>query len=825
MKKAYYILFFFFSFVSAYLKAQENATVSGVIKDNEKNTSIELVNISVNGKEGTSTNKNGYFNVSVPANKKITLEFSFIGYETEYIELYLSSNEKKEINIKLKSTSYEKAVVNIEDSRSRTSTNSRLTPKEYNSIPTPQPDISSIIKSQGKGIASSNELSTAYSVRGGNYDENLVYVNDIEVYRPFLIKSGQQEGLSFTNPDLVSNILFSSGGFDSKYGDKMSSVLDIKYKEPRAFAGSLALSLLGGSFHLEGCSKTHRMTYLLGVRNKTNKYILNGLDTKGDYHPSFTDIQSYITYDITEKVEVNVLLNASQNKYSFIPSDRTTSFGHINEAMQLMVYFEGQEVDIFNTYTGAVSFVFKPTLKYQYKIIGSVFKTYESETYDILGQYKLGELENNLGSDNLGDVKYNKGVGSFLDHARNNLEATVYNISYIGKYEYGVKGNILSWGVKYQNENINDKISEWNLIDSAGYSLPHSKDSIGSINPNKIVSVDDVLKSNIAINSNRYSAYIQNCWEFGSDSNKYFFTIGIRSTYWDFNNENIISPRATIAYKPLWKKDWIFRFSTGYYYQQPFYRELRDLEGNINKNIKSQKSIHLVLGGDNNLKIWNRPFKFETDVYYKYLDDLIPYEIDNVQIKYYAENSAQGYATGIDFKLNGEFVNGVESWVNLSIMQSREDIKNDFYINENGERIEPGYIPRPTDQRLNFSLLFQDYLPKSPSYKMHISLHFGTGLPFGPPDHVKYKDTLRIPPYRRVDIGFSKVLIDENKTYSNKNIFKFFKSAWISLEVFNLLQINNTISYLWIRDVNSRMYAIPNYLTSRQLNLKLSAKF
>ena len=790
---------------------------------------------------GTISDKRGNYEIEVPANKDITLVFSFIGYERNAIQINLDAGEEQTLNSIMKETAEMLPDIIIQDERIRNTNLQRINPKEVAVIPTVTGSVESLIKTL-PGVASNNELSSQYSVRGGNFDENLVYVDDIEIYRPFLIRSGQQEGMSFLNSDLTSSILFSAGGFDARYGDKMSSVLDIKYKRPMDFAGSVSLSLLGATAHLEGATKDQKFSYLLGVRQKSNQYVLNALETQGEYKPSFFDIQTLLRYNISDKIELSVLGNYANNKYKVIPQTRETSFGTIQEAKKLTIYFDGQEVDHYKTYQGAFKLAYKPAKKVQLKLIGAAFNSNESETYDVQGQYWIGQLETGLGEGDFGEVVATQGVGTFLEHARNYLNATVWSIEHKGSYENAK--NYLTWGVKLQHEEIDDEISEWEMIDSAGYSLPRPADSIGfptSISP---FMMDYAVKSDISINSNRYSAFLQNTWNLGDDKRDFAVTAGVRANYWDFNEQLLLSPRATVSYHPNWKKDILFRFSAGYYYQPPFYRELRDFDGNLVYGQKAQKSVHFVLGSDWNLQIWGRPFKFITEVYYKMLDDLIPYEVDNVRIRYYADQRAKGYATGIDMKINGEFVKGIESWASLSFMKTEEDIYGDFYYNyfdaegekigsgpmENpqaaqNERVEPGFIPRPTDQRFRFSMFFQDYLPMNPTYKMHLAFYYGSSLPFGPPKSQRYQQTLRMPSYRRVDIGFSKQLIGDHTSFNAKNPLHHLQSLWISLEIFNLLQVNNTISYIWVTDVSGRQYAVPNYLTPRQLNVKLVAKF
>jgi len=825
--------------------AQSTAVVHGKIANHE-NAALELVNIAVSGERGgTSTDKNGYYEIEVPAEREITIMFSFVGYNMKQINLNLKANERKQLNLKLTSSTTQLPQFEVVSEFYRETNLIRINPKIANAIPTPAGNVESIIKTL-PGVSSSNELSYQYSVRGGNYDENLIYVNDIEIYRPLLIRSGQQEGLSFINSDMVSSILFSAGGFDAHYGDKMSSVLDIQYKKPQGFAGSVSGSLLGATAHLEGISKNKKITYITGIRQKSNQYVLKSLESKGDYKPSFTDFQAYISYDVSDKWELGILGNIARNTYRFIPQTRETKFGTINEALKLKVYFDGQEVDKFDNYFGAFSAEYKPSKETRIKNIFSAFKSIESETFDIQGQYWLYQLENDFGKDDFGNEAFERGVGTYLIHSRNNLEANVLSVEHKGSHLYN--NNVFQWGAKYQHENITDNLKEWTLIDSAGYSLPRPVDSVGYTQPSLQIKenfeLQDVINTHIVLPSNRLSGFVQNTWNFNIDSTKLSLTAGVRSNYWDFNNQWLVSPRATFSVTPNWEKDMLFRFSVGMYHQPPFYREIRDFSGNINANVKAQESIHFVLSSDWNFKAWNRPFKYVTEVYYKKLNNLIPYEVDNVRIRYYSDQLANGYAMGIDMKVNGEFVKGIESWASLSVMHTQEDIVGDYYykyfnkdnveiiqgftldnIAVDSTRIEPGYIPRPTDQRVNFSLFFQDYLPKNPTYKMHLNLLFGSGLPFGPPKTEKYRHTLRMPMYRRVDIGFSKLLKSEEKIISNKNIFRHFKTVWITAEVFNLLQINNTISYLWIKDVNNRQYAIPNYLTPRMLNVKLLIEF
>ncbi len=796
-------------------------SLKGIITDKDNNP-IEAVNVAIVGKQqGVSTNEFGKYQLDVKPNRSFIVSFTFIGYEPIKIRIpMLKMGQEYILNQKMELQSYIKDEIIVKDKQNRKKTLVRIKPKYASIFPSSSGGIEVLLKTL-PGVSSANELSAQYSVRGGNFDENLVYINNIEIYRPFLVRSGQQEGLSFINSDLVGSILFSSGGFDAQYGDKMSSVLDIKYKTPKRFGASANLSLLGGTAHFEGTTKNNRLSFLTGIRRKTTQYILGSLDTEADYKPIFTDIQTFLNYNINSDWSINILGNISNNTYKMVPKNRDTEFGTLNEALKLRIYFDGQEVDEYKTYFGAVNTSFHPNDRLKLELIASAFRTFERENFDIIGQYWLFQLDNNLGSENFGDIKFDRGVGTYINHARNSLNATVMNLQHNGTIRK--EDTRINWGFRIQKENIEDKISEWALIDSAGFTLPHTPDSVGyiidSIQPPTIVSVDEVLKTTINLESYRNSVFLQ----YSKDIGNFSLTSGFRGNYWTFNKELILSPRVSIAYLPKWEKDIVFRGATGIYYQPAFYKELRDFDGNIHRDIKAQKSIHYIIGADYLFYGWERPFKLISELYYKQLENLIPYKVDNVRIRYLPNKISNGYATGIDMKINGEFVPGIESWVSISVMKTEEDIVGDYYYDFDGNKIEPGFIPRPTDQRVSFSLFFQDYIPRNPSYKMHLNLVYGAGLPFGPPKSEKYQDIFRIPPYKRVDIGFSKEIKKEGQL--KIGFLKHFNSIWLSLEVFNLLQINNTISYLWISDISGIEYAVPNYLTSRQINGKLIFSF
>jgi CarboxypepD_reg-like domain/TonB-dependent Receptor Plug Domain len=833
--KYFQTLFFSIIFFTSVLAvAQNTATVYGKITDTEKEP-LEDIGVSILGSPQAPvyTDSKGKFAYTIPANEEVTIVFYSLSHKQQQQKVKLAPNEKLEVNPSLVFNNLIKEVV-VSDGN-RYSQVTRIDPVNITHIPTASQDFNSILFTL-PGVSSRNELSSTYSVRGGNFDENLVYVNGIEIYRPFLIRSGQQEGLSFINPDLVSSVLFSAGGFEAKYGDKMSSVLDVQYRRPRKFASTVSGSLLGSSLHLEGSTKNYRLTWLVGSRYKTNQYLLKTLDTKGTYKPFFGDVQAYVTYDLSTKWELDFLGNYSTNKYQNVPVNRETDFGTLNQALRLKIYFDGQEIDRFATQTGALSAIYRDhNQKWNLKFIGSAFKSKESEAFDIQGQYYISELETDYGKPQFGDSVSSIGVGTFLNHARTNLDAHVYSGEHKGTYTVGNKQ--LLWGTKYNREIISDKLSEWKYVDSAGYSLPNT-------DPQQIM-LQNVVKQKINIGSNRVSGYLEGIWKKETkDSSTFSLTGGVRANYWDLNKQALIGPRGSIGYKPNWTRDFLFKFSSGYYYQPPFYRELRDPSGKINTNLKAQTSIHYVLTSDYNFKSWKRPFKFIAEAYYKKLNNIIPYQVDNVRIRYSGRNDAEGYATGLDLKVNGEFVKGLESWASMSFMETRENIKDDFYYeyyNSTGEKIikgytkdnvpvdsvryEPGYIPRPTDQRVNFGLFFQDKMPKFPDLKMHLNLLFGSGVPFGPPNSQRYMQTLRMPPYRRVDIGFSYQALREDRIVQENSFGRFFKSIWMSLEVFNLLGTNNTVSYIWVEDITKRQYAVPNYLTRRQLNFRFIIKF
>ncbi len=834
-------LFLIFLFVPVSLMAQQ-ATVKGTITD-ESGKPVELANIAIKGEPGgTTTDRKGMFSLTVPANKPVTIAITYVGFAQKEIEVNLKKGETKKIVINLKSSTTTLPGLEIKDEKLRTEGLVRLNPKNTRIAPSVNESVESIIQTL-PGVSTTSEMSSQYSVRGGNFDENLVYVNDIEVYRPFLVNSGQQEGLSFINPAMVSSILFSAGGFGAQYGDKMSSVLDVKYKKPVEFGGTFSASLLGAELSVKDNIKD-KFTFLIGARYKTNSYLVNSLDTKGNYKPNFFDVQSLFEYKFNQKWSLSFLGYYSGNQYNLIPTDRVTDYGTFKQAMRFKVYFDGQEVDSYNVAEGGLTLSFHPNNTVHLKLIASAFNTQEKETYDVQGQYWIGLLDNNPGSEDFDEVTQSLGVGTYLEHARNRFDATVMTLEHKGTKIFDSQS--LHWGLRYQHQIVDDRLREWQMIDSAGYSLPNPPASPGDPAPARPpVELDYFMKGHHQLSINRFSAYLSDDWKFRLNNNDMItLSAGVRGYYGDINSEFTLSPRVNFSYKPYKNQNIVLRFATGIYYQPAFYREMRDMDGSLNTQVKSQRSIQFILGSDYQFRVWDRPFIFTSEVYYKKLDNLIPYMVDNVRIRYYANQIAKGYATGIDFRINGEFVKGVDSWASLSIMKTAEDVQDDFYYDyydKDGEligsgvdlgyndadsvRVEPGYIPRPTDRRVTFSIFFQDYIPKYPTWKVHLKLIYGTGMPFGAPGTQRYQQTLRMPDYRRVDLGFSKQIMGENTRYTLRHPNSFVKSFWVSLDIFNLFGVYNTVSYMWVKDIYNRQNAIPNYLTPRLFNLKVSMEF
>lgn len=797
---------------------QTDSEIKGRVSDTY-GAAIPFANVSIEGtSKGVACNAHGIYSLRIEAKDSVVLRFSAMGYESSLETLFIRGRSVVEHNVELAGATSALEEVRITTSNRRFGNIERIDHRDMEFMPDASGHFESIIKSL-PGVSSGHELSSQYSVRGGNFDENLVYVNDVEIYRPFLIRSGQQEGLSFINSDMVDGVEFSAGGFNTEYGDKMSSVLSIKYRQPTENRARAEGSLLGASALIEGVSKNRKFSHLSGVRYKTSKYMLATLDESGNYSPLFVDVQTNLGYRFSPKFKLSFLGNLSSNSYKFAPDERETRFGAFTNALQLKVFYEGQEVNQFQTLQGAATAEYRPTEKSVLKFIGSVYSATEAETFDLLGQYLLNELDNSLGSTTYGDSLLNVGIGGFLNHARNFLYANFYRVEHLGSH--ATKSNTLKWGVRYQYESIDDLINEWDLIDSSGYAVPYNGETLH---------LSYALNASNLIESHRINGYIQNSNKVNTSIGEFTTTAGVRFAYWSFNNQVNVSPRANLMYKPHWEHDIAFHISGGYYHQPPQYKELRMRNGEINTEIKAQESIHAVLGMEYLFQAWDRPFRFQTEVYYKYMDNLIPYTIDNVRIQYSGLNLAKGYAQGIDFKINGEFVEGAESWASLSLMKTYEDIKGDSFVVD-GETIYPGYYPRPTDQRFSVGLFFQDFIPGNKTYKVHLAGFYGSGLPFNSPYSERYDIYARMPAYKRVDIGFTKILKDDRvKGVPFVSKQTWIKSLWIGAEIFNLFDFKNTISYLWVQTVSNQSqvsgnYAVPNYLTSRRFNVKITAKF
>ena len=817
----YIILFFLFSnFVLG-----QTATVAGVIVD-KNNNPIENVNVSYQS-TSTTSDANGAYLLTVPANKKITIIFTHVSHGKGSSTLDLKPDEKFELYFSMVSNEEQLPEVVILNDRKRVQGVVMLTPEVIRRNPSANAGVESVLKTLGS-VAASEELSSQYSVRGGNYDENLVYVNEIEVYRPFLVRSGQQEGLSFTNTDMVQNVDFSAGGFQAKYGDKMSSVLDITYRKPTKFAAALEASFLGGSLTVDLASKNKKWSAITGVRYRDNSLLVNSKETESNFRPTFVDVQTSVNFNPTKKWQFSFLGNVSQNVYNYQPLTRQTNFGTISEPIALQVFYEGQENDKYKTLFGAIKSTYVASENASYKLIASAYHTQEQEHFDIDASYFLGEVDTNIGSDTFGDVSYSRAIGSQLNHARNDLDALIFNAEVKGS-NFSKKKFQLEWGAKYTHEDIRDRIVEWEVIDSAGFSLNNPildfpvNDQPYNPYTGPLVPFQNVRALNF-VTIDRLSGYLQVNTKMDIGSSVLFVNAGVRAHNWTVSGDKItnaksqtvFSPRLQLALKPDWESDVLFRFSTGFYYQPPFYRELRGQDGSVNPNVKAQQSIHFVVGSDYGFTIGEdkKKFKFVAEAFYKTMNDVNTYTLENVRIRYRANNEATAYAYGFDCRINGEFVKGTESWFSFGYLKTEE--------NQN----DRGFIARPTDQRLKFGILFQDYMPKLPNLKLYLNLVYNTGLPGGSPSYANaYDYQNRLRDYRRVDAGFSYVFTERNKERADGHWLKKFNDLSLGFEIFNMFNNQNAITNTWVRDAYTKnQYGIPNYLTTRVFNLKLTAR-
>lgn len=803
------------------LSFSQTATLKGVILD-EDNVPVANVNIKT-GSTGTQTNENGFYSLKITANQNVNVEFTHIAFKKILSSFNLKNGEEIEFN-PVMSSSIEQIETVVITSKNRKDVEGIITlkPETIRKIPGANAGVENLLLTL-PGVSNNNELSTQYSVRGGNYDENLVYVNGIEVYRPFLIRSGQQEGLSFVNTDLVQNVNFSAGGFQAKYGDKLSSVLDITYKTPYQFEVNADLSLLGGSLSIENISKDSRFSSIVGLRYRDNSLLVNAKETETNFKPAFADAQAFLTYKFSDKFQLSFLGNASINKYDYEPQTRQTNFGTLADPLALVVFYEGQEKDRYQTYLGAFKGTYQVNDDLTLKLITSAYHTTEEEYFDILAQYNLGQVNTDIGDENLGEVEFSEGIGSQLNHGRNDLDALITTVEHKG--DVNIEEHRIEWSVKYTNEDIRDRLVEWEVIDSAGFSIrPPTIDDFNEQPYEPYAGPIEPFRNVRATNStqiNRLQAYAQWSKRSTIGNNDVWYNAGFRVHNWSVkgtglssSNQTVFSPRAQFAIKPDWEKDMLFRVAGGLYYQPPFYRELRDANGVVQPNVKAQQSFHLVLGNDYSFKMWDRPFKLTTEMYYKNLSEVNAYTIENVRIRYRANNNAKAYAYGLDMRLNGEFVPGTESWFSFGYLKTEENINNQ------------GYISRPTDQRLKFAALFQDYVPNIPSMKMYLNLVYNTGLPGGSPSYADpYQYQNRLPDYKRADLGLQFVLVDDKKRF-NSGWKKAFKELSFGFEIFNIFDVQNAITNTWVRDVYSkRQYAIPNYLTPRVFNVRTTMKF
>ena len=783
------------------LYSQENVEsgyclIKGVVTD-ETGSPVEIANIWVGRQmKGTTTDLKGQYSLKLVTADTVEIVYSMIGYQTRKRVLNKPTGVIT-MNIMMPRANTLLQGVTIRETRKQTGTMQHLSQKQARLMPNASGNaVESFIATQA-GVTATNELSSTYNVRGGNFDENSVYVNGIEVYRPLLIRAGQQEGLSFINPDMVENIAFSSGGFEAKYGDKMSSVLDITYRRPTKLESSLSAGLLGANAYI-GTGKEDKWSMTHSLRYKTSRYLLGTLDTNGEYDPSFVDYQTYLTYRFTPRLEAGFIGNVSCNQYRFVPSDRNTSFGTLEDVKEFKVYFGGQEKDRFLTSFGAFTLNYKADDNNTFTFNTSAYRTDEEETFDIISQYWLNDVNEDK----------NMGVGTYMEHARNYLTATVTSVGLNGDHKLGQ--HQLQWGTEYKLENISDDINEWEMRDSAGYSLPHTGERIELIYN---------LRSKNTVRNHRFSNFVQDIWRKYTDAGLLVVNGGLRLSHWTWNGETLLSPRLSVGFIPKENDQFTFRLATGIYYQSPFYKEFRDTVQaggssyvRLNSDIKSQRSIQAVGAMDYQFRVWERPFKLTTEVYYKALSNLIPYNVNNVRLTYYGENCASGYAAGLDMKLFGEFVPGTDSWLTASIMRTEEKIDGKWY-------------PRPTDQRFNLSFCLTDYFPGSDRWQMNLRAVYASGLPFGPPHSGREKQIFRAPAYRRVDIGMNYRLVNNEEYTITHGLARHFRNVWIGVDAFNLLGINNVNSYYWITDTENHRYAVPNYLTGRRINCRFLLEF
>lgn len=790
--KLSYFLWGLLLIISGTIQAQNQVTLSGRVLD-ESQTPLAFVTIKVeNQLAGSTTDLDGKYQFTFQTADTVVITYQMMGFQKRTKKL-INPQGKLTLNIVMKPMSLDLAGVTVKEVRRQLSGTQQLDAEKLKHLPSTTGNAVEELVATQAGVSTHNELSSQYNVRGGSFDENSVYINGVEVYRPLLISSGQQEGLSVINSDMVEKINFSAGGFDAQYGDKMSSVLDITYKRPQHNEAKVALSLLGGSVYAGMKKGNFTMTH--GIRYKTNQYLLGSLETKGEYNPSFLDYQTYISWQPNKKWSFDVIGNISQNKYDFVPENRNTNFGTMQDVKSFKVYFDGQEKDLFRTFFGTFSLSRHFGPKSKLSLLGSAFMTQERETYDIQGQYWLSET----------NTSEQLGVGTYLEHARNDLNANMKSLKLLYDLKAG-NHQILS-GITWKSEAIKEKANEWEMRDSSGYSIPHD--------PTRLELIYSLRSPELKMTSNRMEFFAQDTWRFENNAGVFSLNYGARLSYWNWNKEWLFSPRVSLGYVPSWNDRFTFRLASGIYYQAPFYKELRDtttIDGTtyitLNKGIRSPRSIQVVLGGDYKFSMRERLFKLTAEVYYKALSRINPYNVDNVRIVYYGQNIGKGYTTGVDLKLFGEFIEGTDSWISLSLMKAQQTI--------NGKS-----MPQPTDQRYNLNFFFTDFFPGTTRWQMNLKATVAGGLPFGPPHTGLEKQVFRAPAYKRVDIGMNYRLLDNEDGRNPHKWARPFRNIWLGLDGFNILGINNVSSYYWVTDVTNQQYAVPNYLTGRQINFRI----
>ena len=826
--------------LSTVARAQDTAWVAGRVRDLGGNP-LQYAHVTATGLRpvrGAETDAQGRFRLALPADSLVALRFSYSGYATVDTTVRVGAGETLTMELRLEGMSKRLEVVKISVEKSRTTTFTTIDMERIENNVGPQGGVESLLKTL-PDVGSNNELSSQYSVRGGSFDENLVYINHVEVYRPQLVRNGQQEGMSIINPDLVERIDFSPGGFDATYGDRMASVLDITYRRPQAFEAKASASLLGASLSAEGPVGA-RWAYAVGLRHHSNRYLFNSLDTKGNYTTRYGDVQALVSYKVSDALDVRLMGIGTRNVYGLIPEEQTTTFGGFMEVMQFRVFYEGEEADAYRTLMGAVALDYHPREDMQLRWTTSVQRNREEELYDILSQFWLYEL--NVGSVNEnGETELlDRGIGSFLEHARNYYINNVFSSELQGTHR--VRMGSWNWGVKVQHERVRDRMREWKWVDSAGYAMPTVQPQPGdSSNGPQVPVLQLFCRANHTVGTTRLMAYGQRSVDFYNERGDLFSLVaGVRLQAYDidFSDDNttgnvsnyphvplfddtsahcrelFLSPRISLNYKPKWEHDVLFRIAGGLYGQAPAYREYRYDDGTLNHAIRAQQSYQVMGTVDWNFRLGDRPFKFTTDLYYKYITHLIPYRIDNLRMRYDANNEAVGYAAGLSLRLSGEVVEGLESWASLSLMKTQQDIEGDGF----------GWIARPTDQRVNFKVFFQDYVPRVPFWRMSLNFIVGSGLPFTYPSQRDFSERYVYPAYFRVDWG-NTVQLSRFERLQGSWLMRHVKDVLLTVEVFNLFDYKNVVSYTWVADYNNVYYPVPNYLTARQLNFKVTVTF